>query len=109
MFSVQRCSGRLLVQCVMYFLKQRLKVWQILEKKLKQNLEVVRSDLSKLKIATESAAGYVVYKPTSTKGPSIYDVHTEGGGGSGSGGRMWTEGGAPSPMRTSTQKIKIKV
>ena len=81
MFSVQRCSGRLLVQCVMYFLKQRLKVWQILEKKLKQNLEVLRSDLSKLKIATESAAGYVVYKPTSTKGPSIYDVHTEGGGG----------------------------
>src|SRR6218665_2951073 len=65
MFSVQRCSGRLLVQCVMYFLKQRLKVWKILEKKLKQNLEVLRSDLSKLKVATESAAGYVVYKPTS--------------------------------------------
>src|SRR6218665_3173626 len=32
------------------------------------------------------------------KGPSIYDVHTEGGGrGSGSGGRMWTGGGGPAP------------
>src|SRR6218665_2304838 len=30
------------------------------------------------------------------KGPSIYDVHTEGGGGSGSGGRMWMGGAAPS-------------
>ena len=39
------------------------------------------------------------------KGPSIYDVHTEGGWGSGSGGR----GGGSSPMWTSTQKIKIRV
>src|SRR6218665_1717139 len=31
------------------------------------------------------------------KGPSIYDVHTEGGGGSGSGGRMWTGGGGVQP------------
>jgi len=28
-----------------------------------------------------------------SKGPSVYDVHTEGGRGSGSGGRMWTGGG----------------
>jgi len=27
------------------------------------------------------------------RGPSIYDVHTEGKWGSGSGGRMWTGGG----------------
>jgi len=27
------------------------------------------------------------------RGPSIYDVHTEGGAGSGSDGRMWTGGG----------------
>src|SRR6218665_3711574 len=27
-----------------------------------------------------------------SKGPSVYDVHTEGGRGSGSGGRMWTGG-----------------
>jgi len=35
-------------------------------------------------------------------GPSIYDVHTEGGGWSGSGGRMWTGGRGSSPMWTST-------
>ena len=40
-------------------------------------------------------------------GPSIYDVHTEGVRGSGSGGRMWM-GEWSSPMWTSTQKIKIK-
>ena len=35
-------------------------------------------------------------------------VHTEGEGGSGSGGRLWTgEGVIASPMWTSTQKIKI--
>ena len=43
------------------------------------------------------------------QGPSIYDVHTEGGGrGSGSGGHMWTGEGS-SPMLTSTQKMKIRV
>ena len=38
-------------------------------------------------------------------GPSIYDVHTEGGG-----VRLrWTGGGGSSAMWTSTQKIKIRV
>lgn len=40
--------------CIFYM--QRVKVGEILEKKLKQNLEVLRSDLSKLKIEKESAA-----------------------------------------------------
>src|SRR6218665_2998910 len=40
---------------------------------------------------------------------SIYDVHTEGVRGSGSGGLMWTGGEGASPMWTSTQKIKIRV
>src|SRR6218665_1142422 len=63
---------------------------------------------------------------TRRMGPSIYDVHTEGGRASGSGGRMWTGGGGwggeegeggggggggggSSPMWTSTEKIKIRV
>src|SRR6218665_3846623 len=42
------------------------------------------------------------------KGPSIYDVHTEGGGGSGSGGRMWT-GGGPAPCGRPHRKLKLRV
>src|SRR6218665_178176 len=46
--------------------------------------------------------------PECSKGPSIYDVHTERKGeGTGSGERMWTW--ESSPMWTSTQKIKIIV
>src|SRR6218665_1042068 len=40
------------------------------------------------------------------KGPSIYDVHTEGGGGSGSGGRMWT--GGPAPCGRPHRKLKLE-
>ena len=41
-------------------------------------------------------------------GPSIYDVHTEGGEGSDSGGRMWTEGGGPAPCGRPHKKLKLK-
>ena len=41
-------------------------------------------------------------------GPSIYDVHTEGGGGSGSGGRMWTGGGGPAPCGRPHRKLKLE-
>jgi len=39
-----------------------------------------------------------------TMGPSIYDVHTEGGG-----SQAQVDGGGSSPMWTSTQKIIIRV
>ena len=39
-------------------------------------------------------------------GPSIYDVHTEGG--SGSGGRMWTGGGGPAPCGRPHRKLKLE-
>src|SRR6218665_1839481 len=42
------------------------------------------------------------------KGPSIYDVHTEGGGGQAQVDACG-RGRGSSPMRTSTQKIKIRV
>ena len=43
------------------------------------------------------------------KGPSIYDVHTEGGRGSGSGGRMWTGGGGgSSPCGRPHRKLKLE-
>jgi len=32
-----------------------------------------------------------------SKGPSIYDVHTDRGGGPGSVGHMWMEGGGQAP------------
>jgi len=38
-----------------------------------------------------------------TKGPSIYDVHTEGGRGSGSGGRMWTGEGVQPHVDVHTE------
>src|SRR6218665_3347530 len=41
------------------------------------------------------------------KGPSIYDVHTEGRG-SGSGGRMWTGGGGPAPCGRPHRKLKLE-
>ena len=41
-------------------------------------------------------------------GPSIYDVHTEGGRGSGSGGCMWTEGGGPAPCGRPHRKFKLE-
>ena len=37
------------------------------------------------------------------KGPSIYDVHTEGEGGSGSGGRMWTGEGVKPHVDVHTE------
>jgi len=37
------------------------------------------------------------------KGTSIYDVHTEGVGGSGSGERMWTEGGVQPHVDVHTE------
>ena len=40
------------------------------------------------------------------KGPSIYDVHTEGRRGSGSGGRMWT--GGPAPCGRPHRKLKLE-
>src|SRR6218665_653576 len=39
-------------------------------------------------------------------GPSIYEVHTEGARGSGSGGRMWT--GGPAPCRRPHRKLKLE-
>jgi len=42
-----------------------------------------------------------------TKGPSIYDVHTEGEW-SGSGGRMWTRGGGPAPCGGPHRKLKLE-
>src|SRR6218665_3846265 len=41
-------------------------------------------------------------------GPSIYDVRTEGGQGSGSGGRMWTGGGDPAPCGRPHRKLKLE-
>ena len=42
-------------------------------------------------------------------GPSIYDVHTEGGGGEVSGGRMWTGGkGGPAPCGPPHRKLKLE-
>ena len=38
-----------------------------------------------------------------SKGPSIYDVHTEGGVESGSGGRMWTGGGVQPHVDVHTE------
>ena len=42
------------------------------------------------------------------KGPSIYDIHTEGGGGSGSGGRMWMGEGGPAPCGRPHRKLKLE-
>ena len=42
------------------------------------------------------------------KGPSIYDVHTEGGGGQAQVDACGRGEGGSSPMCTSTQKIKIE-
>src|SRR6218665_3343179 len=41
-------------------------------------------------------------------GPSIYDVHTEGGRGSGSDGRMWTGEGGPAPCGCPHRKLKLE-
>src|SRR6218665_700110 len=43
------------------------------------------------------------------KRPSIYDVHTERGGGQAQMDACGLNGGGPRPMWTSTQKIKIRV
>jgi len=40
------------------------------------------------------------------KGPSIYDVHTEGDGGPGSGGRMWM--GSSAPHGRPHRKLKLE-
>src|SRR6218665_3808164 len=54
-------------------------------------------------------ASYIEYALLrQNKGPSIYDVHTEGGGGSGSGGRMWTGGGGPAPCGRPHRKLKLE-
>jgi len=43
------------------------------------------------------------------KGQSIYDVHTEGGGDSGTGGRMWTGvGRGQAPCGHPHRKLKLK-
>ena len=42
------------------------------------------------------------------KRPSIYDVHTEGGEGSGSGGRMRTGGGGQAPCGRPHRKLKLE-
>jgi len=42
------------------------------------------------------------------RGPSIYDVHTEGGEGSGSGGRMWTVGWGQAPRGRPHRKLQIE-
>ena len=41
------------------------------------------------------------------KGPSIYDVHTEGEG-SGSGGCMWTGEGGQTPCGRPHRKLKLE-
>jgi len=51
---------------------------------------------------------HLIQRHASPKGSSIYDVHTEGGWGSGSGGRIWTGDGSR-PMWTPTQKIINRV
>src|SRR6218665_3363630 len=50
-----------------------------------------------------------ILKLSYCKGPSIYDVHTEGGRGSGSGGRMWTGGGGgQAPCGRPHRKLKLE-
>src|SRR6218665_2958624 len=50
----------------------------------------------------------VGYDSSCHKGPSIYDVHTDGGQGSGSGGRMWTGEGGPAPCGRPHRKLKLE-
>src|SRR6218665_1227747 len=45
---------------------------------------------------------------SSSKGPSIYDVHTKGGRGSGSDGRMWMGDGGPAPCGRPHRKLKLE-
>src|SRR6218665_276705 len=64
----------------------------------------ITSPISTLEHAHFGAMDKITY----IRGPSIYDVHTEGVGGSGSGGRMWTGGGGPVPCGRPHRKLKLK-